>query len=267
VARKRSLSKQDVRAVQHSLNHFFAKYLDGGYRPAAVDGELGPETKGRIVLAKFYLGYGRKQRHDGSIKSRFVRRLRHPHSAAFSPPHMLAVAFARRRKYRLERKKALAKKHGPAAVVRLARHYAALHIVEHPAGSNSGPYISGWQREWGFGAVAWCGIYAGHLARACGAKGLTSRVASVAAIEDDAKAHRNGFTGWHGSGIVGDFAVLFGRGIHVETIIGHYAGGYITCGGNTGPEGGGGSQSNGGGVFIRYRPYSVVRGCARPNYG
>jgi hypothetical protein len=99
-------------------------------------------------------------------------------------------------------------------------------------------------------------------------------MASVAMIEDDARAGRNGLRRWIAvgfrpvkSGITpGDVAVLFGRGVHTEGIIEVHSWGLVTCGGNTSPEGGGGSQSNGGGSYRRNRPWSQVYGVAIPAY-
>ena len=44
-----------------------------------------------------------------------------------------------------------------------------------------------------------------------------------------------------------------------------YAGNGVTIEGNT-SSGNAGSQDNGGGVFRRKRPASVIVGCARPRY-
>jgi hypothetical protein len=68
-----------------------------------------------------------------------------------------------------------------------------------------------------------------------------------------------------------DLAVMFGRGVHVETFrefvkdSNGRAIAVITDGGNT-SSGPGGSQSNGGGAFRRVRPISDVYGFARVNY-
>lgn len=152
-----------------------------------------------------------------------------------------------------------------------ARRWAAAQVgtVENPAGSNRGGKITEWQMYFGLWLVglAWCGVFVGRALAHAGVP-VNFRVASVAAIEDDAKAGRNGFKLWRGAreGRAGDAVILFGRGIHVELIAKRVAGGYITYGGNTSPEGGGGSQSNGGGVYRRFRPYSQVHGIAVPDY-
>jgi len=141
---------------------------------------------------------------------------------------------------------------------------------ELPAGSNRGPEISRWQRSFASWLVGqpWCGVFIGVALRDYGGvRGLTARVAAVAYIEDDARAGRNGFRSWHSAraGKPGDAVVLFGRGVHAELIVARHSWGYETIGGNTSPEGRPGG-ANGGQVARRRRPFSVVRGCARPNY-
>jgi hypothetical protein len=159
-------------------------------------------------------------------------------------------------------------------------------ITEDPAGSNRDNRTDGITAaqmrigSWVVGAP-WCGTWAYNAARAGGVDiDNPSRWASVASIEDDARAHRNGFRGWvptprrTGSDWAGvyraDLVVLFGRGVHVETIrdcsrwrrlLGYVA----TDGGNT-SSGDTGSQDNGGGAFKRYRRISDIHGIAKVNY-
>ena len=170
-------------------------------------------------------------------------------------------------------------------------HWLSSHrgITEQPAGSNTD------QRKDGIRAAQlriaggasfllrapWCGTWAGRALLAGGVKGVTSRVASVAAIEDDARAGRGPFHGWHAGPFTrhdwersifrGDLVVLFGRGIHVAVIRDakfDRAGRLlyvITDEGNT-SSGNGGSQDNGGGAFRRIRPASAIHGVARVNF-
>lgn len=129
--------------------------------------------------------------------------------------------------------------------------------------------------------LPWCGVWACNAALEGGVKpSRPYRWASVAMIEDDAKAGVNGFRDWRprpsAKGKVwshvyrGDLVVLFGRGVHVETIrsckLRHRALGYIvTDGGNT-SSGNSGSQANGGGSYKRRRPISSIHGIARVDY-
>ncbi|MEJ7787497.1 MAG: hypothetical protein WKF96_22055 [Solirubrobacteraceae bacterium] len=153
----------------------------------------------------------------------------------------------------------------------LAVAWAAARVgtTERPAGSNRGPSIDVWQRAFGFLGVAWCGLFAGCALRAAGVKGITSRIASVALIEDDARAGRAPFSAWtsSGSGVLrGDLVVIGGSGTHVELVVErHGDGACTTLGGNT-SSGPGGSQSNGGGVFRRVRSPREITGYARVNF-
>lgn len=149
---------------------------------------------------------------------------------------------------------------------------AQVGVKEVPAGSNGGPKISAWQAAFGFGRVAWCGIFGGQVLLHGGVKGVTSRIASVSLIEEDAKLHRGPFRGWttdHSVVLPGDLVVLFGEGVHVEVVERVYEDGSVsTVGGNTSP--GDGSQSNGGCVANRTgatrRRASDVRGFALVDY-
>lgn len=146
-----------------------------------------------------------------------------------------------------------------------------LGAKEVPAGSNKGPQVTSWQKSFGDWLVGqpWCGVYIGVALRHAGVN-VNSRIAAVSFIEDDARAKRNGFKEWKTiktSGRSGDVAVLFGRGVHAGLILRRdkKLGGYWIAEGNTSP-GAGGSQSNGGGSYKRFRPYSAIHGIAVPDY-
>lgn len=123
--------------------------------------------------------------------------------------------------------------------------------------------------------LAWCGTWCAWALRAAGVRGVSYRLASVALIEDDARAGSGPFVDWlPASGwrkvLRGDLVVWFGRGVHVEMVRGFKVVSgqvfVITDGGNT-SDGPGGSQSNGGGAFRRVRPLGQVHGFARVDYG
>lgn len=154
-----------------------------------------------------------------------------------------------------------------AAILRAG---AQLGLVERPAGSNRGPGITEMQQRLGAWLVglAWCGVYLADALRAAGVK-VTYRMASVALVEDDARAGRNGLRSWRSNkrtAIAGDVAIMFGRGVHMELIVSVHSWGCVTRGGNTSPEGGSGSQSNGGGSYQRNRPWASIYGVAVPAY-
>jgi hypothetical protein len=158
-------------------------------------------------------------------------------------------------------------------------------ITEDPYGSNRDNRkdgITAAQKRLGSWLVGlpWCGVWACNAALAGGVKiAKPYRWASVANIEDDARAGTNGFLKWvpnvpgpeRGKVMRGDLVVWFGRGVHVGTFRdfvkdsnGHVIG-VIDDEGNT-SSGSWGSQSNGGGSFRRVRPISDVYGWARVNY-
>lgn len=155
-------------------------------------------------------------------------------------------------------------------------------LTEDPPGSNRDNRIDGItaaQRRLGDWLVGkpWCGVWVCNAAMAGGCKPKHPyRWASVALIEDDAKARRNGFYGWTTStkGVLrGDAVVLFGRGVHVEMVRlvvrlprSSRWGWILTDGGNTSP-GDGGSQANGGGSYRRWRRLRDVHGFALIRYG
>lgn len=163
----------------------------------------------------------------------------------------------------VRRERALAS--GPGKAIAEARRFVGKY---ESAGPNRAPWLDPLEREFGFLGAPYCGIGVGHCLRAAGVQGITSRVAAVAYIEDDSHAGRDGFVNLvgHTEGRPGDALGLFGRGVHVELIVSRHSWGYSTIGFNTSPEGGSGSQSNGGGVYLRKRPFSVVHFVARPHW-
>jgi hypothetical protein len=145
-------------------------------------------------------------------------------------------------------------------------HQAHLGINENPADSNcdnrsdgirtsqdgcaNGTWLRG--QPW-CGCWAWSGLYAAGKVH----QG-DSWLASVASIEDYAKAAKGPFRGWTTDGSKakkGDLVVLFGRGQHVGTVRSVDSGYCHTWEGNT-SSGSSGSQSNGGGSYERSRSRS-----------
>ncbi len=150
-------------------------------------------------------------------------------------------------------------------------------LTEQPGGSNTDGRADGIRRaqlecaggaSWLVGQP-WCGVWCWAALRHAGVGSLTPRLASVAFIEDDARAGRGPFRGWTTSRervLRGDLVVIGGRGVHVETVRETRPdGSVITDGGNTSP-GRAGSQANGGGAFQRTRFPSEVHGFALVDY-
>jgi hypothetical protein len=96
----RTMSHDQVEGLQKALNAFNERHLKSALGPLIADGVTGHATKKRIREAKFYLGYTGPGRKSAKVDSEFMRRLRHPRSARFSNPAMLARAVDRRRKLR-----------------------------------------------------------------------------------------------------------------------------------------------------------------------
>lgn len=185
--------------------------------------------------------------------------------------HHGIVAARRRREARKLGEKIRQKKRrqGPDRACEWALQQCRDGIKESPAGSNRGPRITDWQRHYGDWLVGqpWCGVFVGQALERAGVKGITSRVAAVTFIKDDAAAGRNGFAKLVPASQAqpGDAVILYGHNVHVELVI-ENRGSFLVCaGGNTSP-GNSGSQANGGGCYVRHRPMSIVHAVARPNW-
>ena len=155
---------------------------------------------------------------------------------------------------------------GPAAAARWA--LAQVGTVEQPAYSNWGPKISDWIKKSGYGGpVPWCQCFA-----------------NAAAVHGGAPQLRTGYTPTVLAGIggyrmikksearAGDFVFFKFPGVssascdHVGVLTEPPKTYTVTAvEGNTSP-GTGGSQNNGGGVYLRTRPTSIVAGYVRPPY-
>lgn len=140
--------------------------------------------------------------------------------------------------------------------------------VEHPANSNAGPKITDWERASGYTfPVPWCQCFA-----------------NAAAVIGGAPQLRDGFTptvlnGSHAgypritvdSAQPGDFIFFKWPGVsnnscdHVGVLVSMTASSVTCREGNTSSSNVG-SQNNGGGVFQRTRPRSLVAGAVRVPY-
>lgn len=162
------------------------------------------------------------------------------------------------------------------------------YITERPAGSNTDDRPNGDDDRWGIAKAQWrcagdahwldrtpwCGEWAYWALSQGEVANISYRLASVSLIEDDARAGRRPFFDWQPPGewervLRGDLVVLFGRGVHVETVRSFFWENgqrwVVTDGGNT-SSGANGSQSNGGGSYRRERALGDVRGFARVDY-
>lgn len=256
----------DVTLLQRDLNHRLATWRVPV--KLAVDGEFGPQTMKWVESVCYGLGIAQSQLRHG-VTTTVRRKIR--------DPRRLSSAEAKRHDDRrpwIHRLAAAqhAASSGPKAAIAFARKMADRHVVEHPAGSNRGPYIDDWNRRVASppGPYAyWCGAFA----NAClVAGGVPSHewMRYCPWIEQHARAGVDGWS-WHAASATpkaGWLALFTESGIagHVELVV---ADGkpLHTIGGNTSP--GNGSPNNGGGVFAHdfshYRGLPL-RGFAAPNY-
>jgi hypothetical protein len=145
---------------------------------------------------------------------------------------------------------------------------ARLGYTENPADSNKDTRSSGISTSQlhclGWDGEPWCGCWAYFGEEAAGVAGIDSSLASVAAIEEEARAGVAPFRGWttdRSKVRPGDLVVIGGYGVHVATVRKIDGSNTLTREGNT-SAGSSGSQSNGGGAYDRTRYPSEVRGYA-----
>jgi hypothetical protein len=148
-------------------------------------------------------------------------------------------------------------------------------VTENPAGSNSGPDVtrdgkkggvSFWERYFGLPACYWCGCFAGFCAKAIGKAKLTGVLTYGPDIIADANSHRNGLVAVPADESRGGDLPVYWGGEHIGLCVGPPSNGCLnTIEGNTSSDSSA-SQSNGGGVFPKHRPFSDVTVVARPLY-
>lgn len=98
------MTKQEIKAMQGTLNTFTSRYLKG-VKPLMVDGVRGHSTNRRILGVKYYLGYSKYVKsnehphgRDASWHPLTVRRIRHPRDPKFSSRQAVLTGIARRHK-------------------------------------------------------------------------------------------------------------------------------------------------------------------------
>ncbi len=152
---------------------------------------------------------------------------------------------------------------------------AQVGTQEQPPGSNRGPGIEEWQREFGDWMIGqpWCGAFLGYALRRVAGVAVPAKIVWVPHVREWAQRGSHGFVSWSewDAGRLGDLVLLSVEaegeidhmGIHVgaEVLLGGETH-ILTVEGNT-PSGEGGTE----GVYTRARPRSAVVGFARPAYG
>lgn len=264
---------EDVRNLQEALKAELAHHkID--WLPLHVDGDFGPQT---LHAARFYswvIGLGRGHRKKikaGILPEATQRLLRNPESRSRQEK-----ARAKRRQPRLAAIRK-AQSEGPAAAVAYARSFVG--TTESPAGSNTGSThtnakgqpggVTFWEAYWGLGACYWCLCFASYCVKAIGGARIAGNCTYSVAIEGYAANHENG---WVQVPIAearpGDISIWKFDGPsapsdHGELVVEH--GVSEDVGGNTSSDNAG-SQSNGGGVFVKHRDLAQCSMVARPLY-
>lgn len=254
---------KDVERLQEAVNGLYKHFkID---RRIAADGEYGTQTHSAVRQLAFVLGAGpnnRKALKKGRVTKDCQRLIRGRKKRKLEI--VRARARARFRKKLRARYKADA---GQVAINRAAKYVGT---TEQPDGSNWGGNVEKFIRFTGYtGPVYWCGCWACWVVVKLGGAKIPSkiRLGYGPYIISDARNHDNGLEAVaFGDARPGDIIVLWG-GEHIEVVSGRPVGGSLpTIGGNTSPQPGSGSESNGGGVYRRIRSRADVTVVARPNY-
>lgn len=247
---------RDVAYFQKSLNERFARWDVAC--SLEVDGAYGSHTRDATERALYGLGIPLKSMAHG-VTPELRLRLRNPDQRTRTE-----LERARDRRDWLRRLRKRCAGHGPRTAIAYARKHVG--VTERPPNSNRGPRIDQWQRMCNVAAAPWCGCFV----NAClVAAGFPSQpwLRYCPWIEGRARSGEGGWS-WHRMDRAkpGDL-VLYGR--NEAQHVGLYVGNGVTIEGNT-SSGPGGSQDNGGGVFVRKRnpndPKFPARGAARPPY-
>jgi hypothetical protein len=250
-----------IASFQRLLNHRFQQWeVD---RRVTVDGEYGPHTREAVREVIFGLGIAQAELEHG-VTPALRLKIRNPQRRSRTELKRAAGRADWRRRLRR-----LHEGHGPAAAIAYARKHAGM--TESPPGSNRGPAIDQWNRLCGVPpgpAAYWCGTACNAFLMAAGFP-AQPWLKYCPDIESKAKKGFGGWS-WHSEPRPGDL-VLYGTGNaeHVGLVEGMSGGMLVTYEGNT-SSGTSGSQSNGGGCFLRRRdphaPGFPARGYARPPY-
>tara|TARA_R110000868_G_scaffold161309_3_gene391467 strand:- start:1500 stop:2282 length:783 start_codon:yes stop_codon:yes gene_type:complete len=232
-----------------------------------TDGVYGPVTAGAVKRWKWAFGYHKKFVNQDFTASDY------------------AYLFATRPKTALMKVRTSRRSRKPAPPVsaqskalKIMQTWAAQGLKEQPAGSNKVPRlhdiakakgISTYYSNMGYPWCAFAVMLAAHNAGSSTAKaGFAGKfnVLYVPDIEAQARSGRHGMrlVGWPDAR-PGDFLTFnWDGGVpdHIGMLVGTEVGYAVTVEGNTSSSTGG-SQSNGGGVYIRHRDRSVIQSIIR----
>jgi hypothetical protein len=245
----------DVRELQKAAN-----YLAGhrGISSVSADGEYGPDTDNQAKLIAWLIGL-HKRHIRGSVSVYTQRLIRNPRWRTPLERHRAT-----------SRWKAYKGRHKSGAEAVLAACRGHIGETEHPAGSNRGPWVSKWQREFGIDGQPWCGAFVGYYLQHVAGLPIPSGVVYTPNIRSYGATRTGGFDSLHSwdGRQPGDLILFKWPGIssdfcdHVGILD---ADRVHTIEGNT-SSGTSGSQNNGGGVYRRDRGSADVVAVVRPRY-
>jgi len=254
---------KDVEALQRACNQLFDHFkID---RRITVDGEYGNQTLSAARQLAYILGAGpnnRKALKKGRVTKDCQRLLRGRKKRKGE-----IVRAKLRAPYRKKLRARYDIDAGQKAINRAAKWVGT---TEQPPGSNWGGEVEKFIRFTGYSfPVYWCGCWAAWVVVKLGGAKIPSRIRLGYApyITADARANTNGLSAVSfDQARAGDIITLWG-GQHIEVVSGKPQGDSVpTIGGNTSPQAGSGSESNGGGVYRRIRNRSEIDCVARPDY-
>lgn len=251
-----------IKRFQRNLNKLAGKYY---LQNVTVDGQYGVETRELYRRVGYYLGLSQGIIDKGATP--YARRiianpsLRNPVQRARSAKRVKNINTAEKRRL---------------ATVKWAKDQIGRH--EDPNRPNRGVYVDRWQKDFGRWMLGqpWCGAFVGYALRHAGQVNVPDGIVYTPNILAWAKNGSNGFKKGvlsYGQARAGDLALFKFPGVssntvdHVGIVVGRLKDDtVVTVEGNT-SRGDGGSQDNGGGVYMRTRPREQFVGFARPRWG
>lgn len=243
----------DVLAFQKAINRL-SKPEIYDLPHVAEDGEFGTGTLGHYKDSGargvgYWLGAADSQIGKGVPVSRHLQQI------IRDPRRRYPTELVRGKARYIRRRRALRAHRGPKAALAWCRAQVDAHVREQPSGSNTGPQVSVYQRNFGIDGSPWCGAFVGTAMLHAGLH-PSVRIVYVPYIAQDYRR-----VSWDDRQ-PGDLVCFnFGAGLqHVGMLAGDRE---HTFEGNTSP-GEGGSQDNGGVVAYRLRDRSTMAVIVRP---
>jgi hypothetical protein len=232
-----------------------------------TDGVYGPVTAGAVKRWKWFFGYHKKFVNQDFTASDYAYLFgKRPKTA------LMKVRASRRAQ------KAVPPASAQSKALKIMQAWASQGLKEQPAGSNKVPRLheiaqaNGISAQYSNMGYPWCAfaimLAANNAGSAAAKAGFAGKfnVLYVPDIESQARSGRYGMrlVGW-GDARPGDFLIFnWDGGVpdHTGMLVSTEVGYAVTVEGNTSADSGG-SQSNGGGVYIRHRDRSLIQSIIR----